>query len=178
MRRLNSGIASRAKGTTRGFSWLGALSKGDGDVDERELIELGERLEEAFNANDWAAYAARMTNDTLFESPRMRGRGPQEIIEYVKGVKEAYPDMRAKATSVLTSGNTLVRELIWEGTHSGPMQTPQGTIPPTNRRITFKGVVLLEASNDGKVVAVREYYDRAAIMAQLGFGAAAPAPSS
>jgi predicted ester cyclase len=58
------------------------------------------------------------------------------------------------------------------------MKTPQGTIPPTNRRITFKGVVLLEASTDGKVVALREYYDRAAIMAQLGIGAPAPAPTS
>jgi predicted ester cyclase len=90
-------------------------------------------------------------------------------------VKVAYPDIKATATKVLTCGNTLVRELTWEGTNSGPMTTPQGTIPPTNRRITFKGVVLLEASDDGRVVAMREYYDRAAIMAQMGIGASAPA---
>jgi predicted ester cyclase len=147
-------------------------------MDEQQLIELGERLEAAFNTSDWATYSAAMTNNTLLESPRIQARGPEEIIQYVRGVKEAYPDIRATATNVLACGNTLVRELTWEGTHAGPMKTPQGTIPPTNRRITFKGVVLLEASNDGKVVALREYYDRAAIMAQLGIGAPAPAPTS
>jgi predicted ester cyclase len=147
-------------------------------MDEQQLVELGERLEHAFNKSDWATYSAAMTNNTLLESPRIQARGPEEIIQYVRGVKEAYPDIRATATNVLACGNTLVRELTWEGTHSGPLKTPQGTIPPTNRRFTFKGVVLLEASNDGKVVALREYYDRAAIMAQLGIGAPAPAPTS
>ena len=65
-------------------------------MDEQQLIELGQRLVEAFNTSDWATYSAAM----------------------------------------------------------------------------------LEASNDGKVVALREYYDRAAIMAQLGIGAPAPAPTS
>jgi len=147
-------------------------------MDEQQLIELGDRLEDAFNTSDWATYSAPMTSNTFLESPRIQARGPEEIIQYVRGVKEAYPDIRATATNVLACGNTLVRELTWEGTHAGPMKTPQGTIPPTNRPITFKGVVVLEASNDGKVVALREYYDRASIMAQLGIGAPAPAPTS
>jgi predicted ester cyclase len=144
-------------------------------MDSQKLIELGERLAKAFNSSDWGAYSAPMTNDTLYESPRAQARGPEQILEIVRGVKVAYPDIKATATKVLTCGNTLVRELTWEGTNSGPMTTSQGTIPPTNRRITFKGVVLLEASDDGRVVAMREYYDRAAIMAQMGIGASAPA---
>jgi predicted ester cyclase len=147
-------------------------------MDDQQLIELGQRLVDAFNTSDWASYSAAMTNNTLWDSPRGQARGPEEIMQYVRGVKETYPDMRVTPTNVLACGNTLVRELTWEGTHTGPLKTPQGTIPPTNRRITFKGVVLLEASNDGKVVAFREYYDRAAIMAQLGIGAPAPAPTS
>jgi predicted ester cyclase len=147
-------------------------------MDEQRLIELGRRMEEAFNTSDWATYSAAMTHDTVLESPRIQARGPEEIMEYVKGTKEGYPDIRATATNVLVCGNTLVRELKWEGTNTGPMKTPQGTIPPTNRRITFKGVALLEVSNDGRVVAFREYYDRAAIMAQLGSNAPAPAPTS
>ena len=146
-------------------------------MDEQQLIELGHRLEEAFNGGDWAAYSAPMTNDTLYESPRASARGAEEIIQFVRGVKEACPDIRATATKVLACGNTLVRELRWEGTHTGPLKTPQGTIPPTNRRISFKGVVLLEASSDGTVIALREYYDRAAVIAQLGIGAPTPAPT-
>jgi len=147
-------------------------------MDEHRLIELGQRLEQAFNTSDWATYSAAMTNSTQYESPRFQARGPEEIMPFVQGVKESFPDIKATATNILVCGNTLVRELTWEGTHSGPMKTPQGTIPPTNRRFTFKGVVLLEASDDGQVVAVREYYDRAAIMAQLGIGAPTPTPTS
>ena len=147
-------------------------------MDERQLVELGQRLEEAFNTADWESYAAPLTGATIYESPRVNARGPEEIIQFVKGVRETFPDMRATATNVLVSGNTLVRELTWEGTHGGPLRTPQGTIPPTNRRVRFKGVVLLEASDDGRVLAVREYYDRAVVMAQMGIGAPAPAPTA
>lgn len=147
-------------------------------MDERQLVELGNHLEEAFNTGDWDAYAAPLTEATLYESPRVSARGPAEIVQFVKGVRETFPDMRATATNVLVCGNTLVRELTWEGTHGGPLRTPQGTIPPTNRRVSFKGVILLEASDDGRVLAVREYYDRAVVMAQMGIGAPAPAPTA
>ena len=146
-------------------------------MDEKQLVELGRRIEEAFRAADWEAYAAPMTDETQYESPRFSARGPKDIMPFIKSVKEAYPDMGVTATNVLACGNTLVRELTWEGTHTGPLKTPQGTIPPTNRRITFKGVVVLEASDDGEVVAIREYYDRVPVMAQLGIGAPAPPPS-
>lgn len=147
-------------------------------MDEQHLIELGNRLEEAFNAGDWDAYAAPLTDDTLYASPRLNARGRAEIIQFVRGVRETFPDMRATATNILVCGNTLVREITWEGTHGGPLKTPQGTVPPTNRPIKFSGVILLEASNAGEVLAVREYYDRAAVMAQMGIGAPAPASTT
>jgi len=68
-------------------------------MDSQKLIELGERLAKAFNSSDWGAYSAAMTNDTLYESPRAQARGPEQILEFVKGVKVAYPDMKATATN-------------------------------------------------------------------------------
>jgi hypothetical protein len=43
-------------------------------MDERQLVELGHRFEEAFNTADWAAYAAPLTEATLYESPRVNAR--------------------------------------------------------------------------------------------------------
>lgn len=60
-------------------------------MDEQQLIELGQRLEDAFNTSDWATYSSAMTNNTVLDSPRVQARGPEEIIQYVRGVKEALP---------------------------------------------------------------------------------------
>lgn len=141
---------------------------------DQEVLTLAKQLEEAFNVGDWGAYLAGFSDDAVMETPMIRASGRQEILEFVRGVKEAYPDLTATITRQLACGNTVVEELAFEGTHAGPLKTPRGTIPATNRRINFKAVLLMDISN-GKVTASHEYYDRAGIMAQLGIGPGAPA---
>jgi predicted ester cyclase len=74
----------------------------------------------------------------------------------------------------LACGSATVLELTYEGTHTGPLQLQGRTIPATNRRIAYKGAALFQVSN-GKVVSWHQYHDNATVMAQLGFGAGAPA---
>jgi steroid delta-isomerase-like uncharacterized protein len=143
-------------------------------VGDKELLEVARQIEEAFNAADWDAYSALVSNDTVFETPTARSQGRDEILRYVRGVKAAFPDMKVTVTKALACDDTVVEELSVEGTHLGPIQTPRGPIPATNRSIKLKTVMLFEFTN-GKLVAYREYFDRAGLMAQLGIGAPAPA---
>jgi ketosteroid isomerase-like protein len=55
------------------------------------------------------------------------------------------------------------------------METPEGTIPATGKRVTLRGCDVLTV-RDGLIVSHRAYYDQLAFMAQLGLvpeGAAA-----
>jgi hypothetical protein len=59
-------------------------------------------------------------------------------------------------------------ELIWEGTQSGPLATPEGQeLPPSNKRIAVKSVEVIEAE-DGKIKVLRHYFDLMTILQQVG----------
>ena len=55
-------------------------------------------------------------------------------------------------------------ELIWEGTQSGPLATPDGQeLPPSNKRIAVKSVEVIE-TEDGKIKVLRHYFDLMTIL--------------
>ena len=141
---------------------------------DEDVLEVVRQLEKAFNASDWEAYSALLTDDTVIETPNIQGRGPEDVLQNARRIKTAYPDMRTTITNGLSCGHTAVVELAVVGTHTGPLATPRGPIPATNRKVAFKTAMLVEISN-GKVMALREYFDRAGVMAQLGIGAGTPA---
>ena len=65
-------------------------------------------------------------------------------------------------------GDTLANEWTFAGTHTGPLVMPDGTeVPPTGKRIEFKGMELVQL-RDGKVVVQHSYWDNMAFAGQLG----------
>jgi hypothetical protein len=52
--------------------------------------------------------------------------------------------------------------------NTSPMQTPKGTVPATNRKITLRGVSLVTLDAEGRIVAERRYFDSGSLFAQLG----------
>ena len=67
----------------------------------------------------------------------------------------------------LASGETVVLEVTWRGTHTGPLQTPRGPLAPTGRRIELRACMALEVAGD-RVRVQRQYFDMATMMEQLG----------
>jgi predicted ester cyclase len=53
------------------------------------------------------------------------------------------------------------------GTHTGPLESPTGTIAPTHKKVQGYGVQLLRVEN-GKIVEARLYFDQLDQMNQLG----------
>ena len=59
-------------------------------------------------------------------------------------------------------------ELSWEGTQSGPIATPDGQeLPASNKRISVKSVEVIEVE-DGKLKALRHYFDLMTLLKQIG----------
>lgn len=72
-----------------------------------------------------------------------------------------------KVRSEITSGPWVVQEVVMEGTHTAPLESPTGTIPPTYRKIVSYGVQLLRVENR-KIAETRIYFDQLDQMSQLG----------
>ena len=89
-----------------------------------------------------------------------------------EGFRTAAPDNRLEAVRTYESGDTIIVEGVYSGTHTGPLVGPGGTIPATGRAFSFPFCELLQA-RDGKFVSHRVYWDNVTFLSQIG---AIPAP--
>lgn len=123
----------------------------------------------AYNQKDWAAVRAVAAPGFVYEEfgTQRRLKGIDDVLAAWRGWATAIPDSKATVNNEYVSGNTVVFELTWSGTHTGPLQTPRGVIAPTGKTINLPACQVVEIAGD-KTKAVRHYFDMATLLLQLG----------
>ena len=76
------------------------------------------------------------------------------------------PDVKGTVTNSFTSGNIVTLEISWTGTQTGPMVTPDGTIPPSGKSQTTQAAWILEFE-EGKMKESRHYFDLVTFLKQI-----------
>ena len=136
---------------------------------EQDLIQAARGVVEAFNDSDWEGCKAAMTSDSVYDevgtSRRLQGVG--DIIPSWQGWKEAMPDIKGTVTNAYATGDSVVLEVTWKGTHTGPLQSPSGTVPATGKQQTTRAGWVLNFDG-GKIKESRHYFDMLSFMQQLG----------
>jgi ketosteroid isomerase-like protein len=79
----------------------------------------------------------------------------------------AFGDMHRELYDLWTVGDTVIVRLALQGTHTGPLATPFGTIPPTGQRMDAPCADIFELS-DGKIKRFDCYPEGSVILTQLG----------
>jgi steroid delta-isomerase-like uncharacterized protein len=102
---------------------------------------------------------------TMPGGPTMEGIEP--FMQAGDMFERAFPDLHVEIRNCVEQGETVIAEAAISGTHTGPLATPGGEIPPTNKRIDFLVADAFDV-HDGKVTGHRVYYDQMAMMVQLG----------
>ena len=94
-------------------------------------------------------------------------QGREGLKEIIGAIRTAFPDIHWMLDEMIAEDNKVASRFTWTGTHRGPFLG----IPPTNRNIVVKGVVIdrLEA---GKMADSRILMDTMGMMQQLGVVAA------
>jgi steroid delta-isomerase-like uncharacterized protein len=121
----------------------------------------------AFNAHDPGALARNETPDIEFEAPGVKLRGREQVADFFGAYWRAFPDALVTLRSRMIDGETVVSENVLTGTHTGPLFTPGGDIPPTGRRIETHGVAVQRVSA-GLVASEHLYFDQVELLTQLG----------
>ncbi len=136
---------------------------------EQDPIRVARENLEAFNAADWERLRATLTPDSVYDevATQRRLQGADEIIEAFKGWKQAMPDAKGTVTNAVASGNTVTQEITWEGTQTGPLVGPGGTIPPSGKRQVTRAAWIATIEG-GKITESRHYFDMMALLQQLG----------
>ncbi|HSD90310.1 MAG TPA: ester cyclase [Kofleriaceae bacterium] len=133
------------------------------------MIDIIKKHLADYSASKWDDYKSALSNNATYEeiATGTRVKGPDEVVKAVQKWKRAFPDLRANVLNAKLSGDTVICEVQWEGTHTGPLDGPFGTIQATNKRGTVKAVEVFRLEKD-KIVEVRHYFDLLTVLSQMG----------
>ena len=135
---------------------------------DQDLIKVAKEAVEAFNKADWDRSMTLLGGSLYNEVGTGRKlRGKAEILPALQGWRKAMPDVKGTVTNAFASGNKAVLEVTWEGTQTGPLDGPGGTLPPSGKRQTTRAAWVFEFEGD-KVKESRQYFDMMSFMQQIG----------
>jgi steroid delta-isomerase-like uncharacterized protein len=130
--------------------------------------DLWNQLETLYLKKDYTGLASLLASDAVHVDPNGRHVGGEAFATYNEQSDKPFSDIRLETSQLVQEGDTVVAEWTWRATHTGPMAMPDGTeIPPTGKTVELPGATVGRFA-DGKFTTVRDYFDNAAVMSQLG----------
>jgi steroid delta-isomerase-like uncharacterized protein len=138
-------------------------------VSPQALIDAAKAPVLAYNDKNWQKLKATITPDFIYDevATRRKVQGADAVIPLWQGWAQAFPDSKATFNSALVSGDSVVLEVTWKGTHRGQLQTPNGPIAATGKAIEIRACAILEIAGE-KAKSQRHYFDMATLFEQLG----------
>jgi steroid delta-isomerase-like uncharacterized protein len=133
------------------------------------VIEIAKAAVTAYNEKDWNKCRDVLATDAVYDEKgtHRRIQGAGDIIEAWQGWAKAFPDSKATLVREFASGDNAVLELVWKGVHTGPLQTPTGTIPPSNKPIEMPACQVVQVEGD-KIKSASHYFDMLTMLTQIG----------
>ena len=133
------------------------------------VIEIAKAALTAYNDKDWSKAKDTLAADAVYDEKgtHRRIQGSGEIIEAWQGWAKAFPDSKATIVREFASGDTAVLELVWKGVHTGPLQTPTGIIPASNKPLELPACQVFQIEG-GKVTNFSQYFDMLTMLTQIG----------
>ena len=134
-----------------------------------DLTVIAGDLIDAFNQSDWARFKALLAPDIRYEETGTQRRleGADAYVQLCQGWKNAFPDATGTIRNTAASNNTVAQELTWEATHTGPLESPTGTIPPSGKRALTQATVWLIFQGD-KAQEIHHHLDVLSLLQQIG----------
>lgn len=133
------------------------------------LTAAAKALIEAYNDKAWDRVRAGITDAFVYDEVATGRRitGSEAAVECWQGWARAFPDSKATFQAAHCFGQTVVLELTWKGTHKGTLETADGPVPATGKRIEVRACALFEMAEE-RATTQRHYFDMATMLRQLG----------
>jgi predicted ester cyclase len=139
-----------------------------------ETRQFVEQNLKSWNAHDKTAWTRDISDDADVAAPGgVSGKGRELKAMFYAMWTDAFPDNKITPNVIATDGENAMLEATFEGTHTGPLNAPTGTIQPTRKRVKVPFVTVTKI-RDGKFASLHLYFDQVELMSQLGL---MPAPA-
>jgi steroid delta-isomerase-like uncharacterized protein len=153
-----------------------ATTKSGKSEQSGDTTAVATELVEAFNIGNWERLRATLHPDVLYEETGTGRRvtGADDYVRLCQGWKESLPDARGTVQTTIASGPRVAQEILWEGTHDGPLAGPGGVMPPSGKRIRVRGTLWYTMAG-GRAREIHHHLDVLSLLQQIGaMPAAAP----
>jgi predicted ester cyclase len=132
-------------------------------------------LYEALAARDFDRAAELVAADALVLNVATGDvyAGRSGFLEFARGWSAAFPDLRFALLKIGGRGSPSVAEYEIEGTHTGPLVTRRGHVPPTGMEVHVRCCDVLEME-EGRISRIRSYFDSVTLLRQLGLDRGTP----
>ncbi len=109
-------------------------------MSEKDHAAVIRSLFNAFNEGDVERCIALITEDfELVDVPMGQSfHGAEGLRQWLQSFLVAGPDANARVTNMIVEGDWVASEHVGTLTHTGPLLTPAGEIPPTGRRVELQ----------------------------------------
>jgi predicted ester cyclase len=94
-------------------------------------------------------------------------RGLEDVRQFTAALHSAFSDYRLRINDLIAAGDQVECRLTMSGTHTAPLLSPAGMIPPTGKKFSVGMTSFLRLA-DGRIVEERVEMDLGAMMRQLG----------
>jgi steroid delta-isomerase-like uncharacterized protein len=134
-----------------------------------DSITCASQYVEAYNSRDWDRLKDAFVADAVYDEvgTRRRLQGHDEILRLNQGWKQAFPDSHGTITGAFADGDNVTLEITWRGTHNGPLEGPQGLIPPSGKPFEVRACQVVKVGQD-KIKEFHQYFDMVSVFDQLG----------
>ena len=130
------------------------------------------KLYDLFNKRDWQGMA-ELTDPKCVVKDMTSGqeyKGVAGLKQWMQFWTTVCSDMHVDDANAVAAGDTTVAiEGSAHGVNDGSIQTPNGTLPASGKKLVMEWVDLVEVK-DSKILGIRCYYDTAHMLKQLGIG--------
>ena len=137
--------------------------------DKLSVIEVAEVLIGAFNDRqvERAMTLVDESAEWLMVPFGVTNHGPEGYKRHWEIWTTAAPDCRVEIDNLIPSPGYVVAEFIARGTHTGPLSTPKGELPPSGKSVEFRLCDLIRI-RDRRAYGSRIYFDMLTLLRQFG----------
>lgn len=100
-------------------------------------------------------------------APGLTKQGPEGAKEAVLQFRTGIPDLYLKVDHMVAEGDKVMTRWEAGGTHTGPLKSGRGVIPPTNKRAVVRGFTINRVE-DGRIIDAWDNFDIMGMLQQLG----------
>ena len=122
---------------------------------------------QAIDTHDRDAVRDAYADDVQIAAPGVELRGRDAAAAWIDVFLRAFPDLKHEILATVQCGDAVATEARFTATHTGPLASPNGDIPPTGKPVALDYVDVTRFA-DGRIASEHIYFDQVAFLSQLG----------